>query len=116
MTDILELAKRVEAHTGGDDWALRVEIARALGWTKKQVGGVVAWYSPDQPDIMKAGPPKWLTSLDAAMTLVPEGFYWNIKHYRHDINTADIGGIYEAKASTPALALTAAALRAGETE
>lgn len=69
----MKLSERVEQATG-DDYSLRVEIAEALGWTKNPVGGVIAWYAPEEPGIMKAGPPKWLTSLDAAMTLVPEGF------------------------------------------
>lgn len=112
------LSEKVEAHTGGDDWALRVEIAEALGWTHKQVGGVVAWYSPDQPDTMKAGPPKWLTSLDAAMTLVQDGWAWTL----YSDASCEIGLIpapgylvnpeYIIDAATPALALTAAALKA----
>jgi hypothetical protein len=122
------LSEKVEAHTGGDDWALRVEIAEALGWTQKQVGGVIAWYSPDRPDTMKAGPPKWLTSLDAAMTLIPDHIdEWEVLRSQRDPrfgqyqarlemlpakeNRDETGPQSTMNGATPAIALTAAALR-----
>ena len=126
-TDIKELAARVEA-LDGDDLHTRVDIALALGWTSKAVGQVIAWYAPGDPH-MKAGPPQWLTSIDAAMTLVPEGCGWmagwgqtlpdepmggaaitrNARFIGYDANYDRFA---EGEAATPALALTAAALRA----
>ena len=114
----MKLSERVEQATG-DDYSLRMEIAAALGWTKKPVGSVIAWYAPEEPGIMKAGPPKWLTSLDAAMTLVPEG--WGVMLHvsenglhsnvclarSHPTNLAAYGDT-----ATPAIALCAAALKA----
>lgn len=114
-----KLSERVEAHNGGDGWPLRVDIAEALGWTSKPVGGVIAWYAPEEPDVMKAGPPKWLTSLDAAMSLVPEGCTWQLSVGRVSLAqvTDCTGGPtvpppdFDATAATPAIALCAAALR-----
>ena len=110
-----KLSERVEAHNGGDSWPLRVDIAEALGWTSKPVGGVIAWYAPEEPDVMKAGPPKWLTSLDAAMPLVPEGWEGVIH-----IGSDPSAGLFmlhnsrshkNSRAATPAIALCAAALK-----
>lgn len=117
MSDLEELARKVEA-LDGDDWQTRRDIAAALGWTEKQVGQVIAWYAPNDP-YMKAGPPKWLTSIDATLTLVPEGLAYNLgndiafcwAHVWDDTPDYD-GEPYEGHASTLPCALTAAALRA----
>jgi hypothetical protein len=59
----------------------------------------------------------YTASLDAAMTLVPEGWSWNVANLsglsRCEANAfAPLhGGETHARAETPALALTAAALR-----
>lgn len=50
--------------------------------------------------------------LDAAMMLVPEGEYCCVKLYRSGLAWAELGGRDGHKASTPALALVAASLRA----
>lgn len=60
-------------------------------------------------------PPNWLTSLDAAMTLVPEGFGWRVEHVGNGRSSAIVGGSIPSPCldcATPALALCAAALRA----
>lgn len=81
--------------------------------------------------------PRYTASLDAAMSLVPEGYEWIVRKdpqertafaniirqdHRNIVDTydpedgcfkaSDTTGTYPARAATPALALTAAALRA----
>jgi hypothetical protein len=69
--------------------------------------------------------PIYTASLDAAMSLVPEGFTWRIMpaddegHWLSEVWSIDNDGESEghSRAATPALALTAAALRTiAETE
>jgi len=63
-------------------------------------------------------PPNYLRSIDAAMSLVPEGLYPTLDFVtsRCWLRTAEgydlIGGVAHGFAATPALALVAAALRA----
>jgi hypothetical protein len=68
---------------------------------------------------------RYTASLDAAMSLVPEGWRWHSYYWpRKDeprlmslVTNRPHAGIAHGKAATPALALTAAALRAiAETE
>lgn len=85
MTDLLALAARVEQLTGRDI-ALGHEILLACGWRKTCVGN---FYGPlyhwSSPDGSKSYPEDRLPcpteSLDAAMTLVPEGcdFYFEVE-------------------------------------
>lgn len=100
MSALIKLAERVEAATGSS-FLLEQEIADAVG------------HNP------RARLPNYTASLDAAVTLVPEGLC--VRLFIHpDEAHADIyrahssrGLIAEAEqAATPALALTAAALRA----
>jgi len=59
------------------------------------------------------GAPAYTASLDAAMTLVPEGFDWIIGHTNGGLTIhAEVGDREQRFAATPALALCAAALRA----
>jgi hypothetical protein len=99
--ELVRLAERVEAATG-DSFDLNHAIARALGIASEP----------------------FTASLDAAMTLVPEGCkwgfdgHWNIARiysYEYQTNRGQYP-IYEAEAATPALALCAAALRARSPE
>lgn len=113
------LSERVMSLSGPDrevDW----QIAESLGWTRRQVGQVMAYYAPNDA-IMKAGPPKWTASIDAAMTLVPEGWMWSIASGGPEEGLwAFLTTIEEpckdvaCHAATPALALCAAALLARE--
>jgi hypothetical protein len=102
-----DLAARVEALTA-PDFALGVEVLRAVG---RDIGDV----NP-------------LFSLDAAASLVPEGCLWSVRTlwdgaktaaqcfismYRHEPPALKFWkDDAHALAATPALALTAAALRA----
>jgi hypothetical protein len=110
MTDLLKLAERCE-QASGPDLDLSHDIARAL------VGHSGYKYQP------------YTASLDAAMTLVPEGWqgdrlsWWAgceascvliETHLVGDEWVREAGwlGRVEGEAATPALALCAAALRA----
>lgn len=123
---LLALAERVEALTGPDrevdaeiacalrigpnlpDWALRWDG----DWTPTIAGHAVLRHLDDSP-----GPSfksrEYTTSLDAAMTLVPENFDWVIARTNGGLTVyAQCGDGEQWFAATPALALTAAALRA----
>lgn len=117
--DLIALAARVE-QAQGPDRELDAEIARAIGW-KESLSG--RWWKPPGGDDWNFVLPPFTASLDAALTLVPEGWIFAVHsgddrgppvaycvpnmgrlpwpHWVDDINAA-----------TPALALTAAALRA----
>jgi hypothetical protein len=112
---VSDLAERCEAATGPD---------RELSWD--------IWEAIGEPVIddysLNGSAPAYTASLDAAMTLVPEGYYWTLSlgckagrdsefgpywaelysmaDYRSHIDVEEIPG------TTPALALCAAALKA----
>ena len=138
---LLALAERVEAARVSDRTGLRNEVALATGWhrveprfTKSKHG---AWIKPcdfigvhsdGSPKLdslhgtdMHREPPNFLESLDAAMSLVPSGCSeWNVESWSapcaiqpaHVRATAWVSGAARVYAATPALALTAACLRA----
>lgn len=119
--ELLALASRVEALTGpcretdiailthpafgyrdiSDDGSL-FDRGNDGYWSLEGEGGFVALPSPT-------------ASLDAAMTLVLEGYDWIIGHTNSGLTIyAEVGGTggdFTRFAATPALALTAAALR-----
>ena len=105
--ELIELACRVEQLTGRDR-GVDGEIAalmtggvsdkRGKYWTS---GGSGAFISPT-----------YTSSIDAAMTLVPEGESWSLREYPGDRSMVFIGCLAESACKSPALALTAAALRA----
>lgn len=122
--DLLELAARCEAATGLDrelDCAIGVAIGRFFtepnkGWPERldyvERRGDVANYPGHGFDQLV---PRYTASLDAAMTLVPEGTRLQYQNF------GDIGGRHMwlvspnerfVSAAPPALALCAAALRA----
>ena len=65
-------------------------------------------------------PPRFTASIDAALTLVPEGWRWHSYHWRRKdepkimslVTNEPHVGIAHGKAATPALAICIAALRA----
>lgn len=130
---LLGLADRCEK-ASGPDRVLDAEIARSCGWValdKHQ------WWSAEHvADCRQRKVSKWqyatqslptfTASIDAALSLVPEGWKWSCDFTQRplfqdcgradlyapgigDDRPADVTDIY---AATPALALTAAALRA----
>lgn len=121
MSDLSELAERVEA-LDGPDREVDCLIGVAIGWfiTEPNEG----W--PDRLDyidirgIWKTTAnfaelvPQFTRSLDAAVTLVPEGWQYCITESRGCwVRECDqFPTIHGQAAATPALSLTAAALRA----
>jgi hypothetical protein len=107
--ELLALAERVEALTG-PDWEVDAQVGRYFA---AQFLGYVPW----EP---QTGCAKFTASLDVAMSLVPEGWRWHSYYWpRKDeprlmslVTNRPHAGIAHGKAATPALALTAAALRA----
>ncbi len=103
---LLALADRVEALTGPDR-----EMDAAI-WA---IGTLREW--PPRLDILaqayRDNAPRYTASIDSAMTLVPEGYGFMVDGFK-DAWFADLdaGQQMSAHATTPALALTAAALRA----
>lgn len=131
--ELLALAELVEALTGPDR-EVDAEIAIALGWNDVRYDRLHGNYWEHQVgDEYEVGRviPEWTASLDAAMTLVPAeclfatrtvwdrgnmGGFASVSRYE----LAEPGNMlkrywmdeHQTVAATPALALTAAALRA----
>lgn len=111
MTDLIALAERCEA-ADGPSFVLEQEIARAVFPILAEQG-----YGP-----------AYTASIDAAMTLVPKGYFWTAgfcgltchasvgpdnKHFARDyLESHEPVDVDIPNPSTPALALCAAALRA----
>lgn len=127
--ELLALAERVEALTGPDR-ETNARIALAAGWvclrerTRKRHG---LWGAPgyimNDDGFCHKDPPAFTASLDAAMSLVPDGWYidrlhqwvgdnfrWSCDLAKKDLSLACPVSVENC--ATPALALTAAALRA----
>lgn len=115
MTDMIELAERVEAGTGPDR-DLDAAIARALSSNSTD-----HWYENHRGEYCTDDlAPNYTASLDAAMTLVPVSGRW-FTYYATENRHSHVwtwklrggfGMTVTAFAATPALALTAASLRA----
>ena len=95
-----ELIARIEAASGGSrelDWEIHL---------RDGLDGVGAY----------GAHPYYTSSIDAALTLVPDGFDWTLGHTNGGLTIhAEVGGRgdeYLRFGATPALALCAAALRA----
>jgi hypothetical protein len=119
MSGLIELAARVEA-AEGPDRELDALIYRALAGFPTE-----HWFRYGETHLTDERVPFVTASLDAAMTLVPEGVgdgitaEWNVERWasngvypEHVRATAWVCGARRAYAATPALALVAAALRA----
>lgn len=110
-SDVEALAERCE-RAAGPDRELDAEIGRYF--SARFLG-----YVPDEP---QHGCAEFTRSIDAAMTLVPEGWYWRAGHgvlwpgwahlNRKHPDHCEREDEHSAHAETPALALCAAALRA----
>ena len=110
-----DLADKIEA-AEGPDRELDKRIVLAL-----YPEAIVDFYcqGDDEPVVFHAEPlvrqkgelPTYTASLDAAMTLVPEGMKWSVSTFRPKRATAQVSNRCRI-AATPALALCAAALRA----
>jgi hypothetical protein len=129
--ELLRLAERVEGLTGPDG-AIADEILLACGWVadSNDEGEIVQWFDPSGISWSSFDLPDPTSSLDAAMSLlgncpienmswwssVPKG-YESEQCCRVTIRDLDANGFagrnqFKSEAATPALALTAACLRA----
>lgn len=116
-----ELIKRLEAATGPDR-ELDVAICRAIEYevrADKRMPG--KWFYEPVKQYSWQEVPAYTASLDAALTLVAEGWLWTMwaaQPTESDRWAADASVYYKAEAKfrgegvTPALALCIAALRA----
>jgi hypothetical protein len=127
-TTLLALAERCE-QTAGPDRLLDAEIALTQDYTfaQRYPERRQWWRRPDgrrvAHDPRKDYPPNYTSSLDAALTLVPEGRAWTVGqnlhhwHWQASINALNDAGNptsigFGGPCGWPALALCAAALRA----
>jgi len=127
MTDpatLLALAERCEQAAGPDrELDARIECA-VQGITFRKLLGPYA-YRTSRGDIGLINAKRYTAWIDAAVTLVPEGYYWQAANGKrrhsepqacadlfvaHGPNRGDMS--FTADAATAALALCAAALRA----
>jgi hypothetical protein len=120
-----ELAAKVEA-AAGPSFALETEIYKLVRPDAYQRRLSVLLAGPLGPRLSPVDydgyikPPTYTASLDAAISMVPEGFGWNIhapsSPDQYNLPAARIWGrdrgTFQANAATPAIALCAAALRA----
>jgi hypothetical protein len=115
---LIELADRCEKATGPDR---ELDAQIWLASEPRTEGAVpdencAGWVRRDGWAFGCAKAPDYTASLDAAMTLVPEGYDWVIGRTNGGLTIhAEVGGRgdeYMRFGSTPALALCAAALRA----
>jgi len=71
------------------------EIAKLiLGWTyeKKERCRQPYWFKPGAEWYSREekGPPRYTSSIDAAMTLVPDGFKWKVGYTMHVSHVAEL--------------------------
>lgn len=133
---LLELAAKVEAASGPDrelDCAIAVAAAGFFELPPRWEGGPVGYgYTNADGEQIHPGHggdqlvKPYTASLDAAMTLVPEGYDWSLCRYAQvdegflpfsvnmtpEVQPYPVDQEIDVEAVTPALALTAAALRA----
>lgn len=134
MSTPTELLAALQAATGPSR-ELDAAIFRYIGLTEAQERHARSWCRMDRrtdltrDDFIRSWAPAFTSSLDDALTLVPEGWIWQVSTERHasyldydahsyvsDRHWADPnaghGVCYEGHADTPALALVIAAIRA----
>jgi hypothetical protein len=120
MSEIGELIERLEKLTGPDR-EIDADIAATVGAFKEKHGLPGGGWVSKGEHYAVVPAPRYTESIDAAMTMLPEGFRWGLKTSRHrrgyfaETWTADgkvICGIGDAP--TPAIALCIAILRAIE--
>jgi hypothetical protein len=113
MTDLEQLALRCEGAEGPDRELDALIFASTLDLTETRFASIEDWAAQAQRG--KWNWPRFTASLDAAMTLVPVHHEWSVNwggNSSADVSQLPDGPASFGYASTPALALTAAALRA----
>lgn len=120
-TDLSSLISRLEAAREGSR-ELDAEIWKAIGLTPKQEKHCAEWCRMDgRTDLTReryiaAWAPNFTTSIDAAMTLLPERTQWQLNRTgifdQEDSCRAEVDWSNGTWADTPPLALCIAALKA----
>lgn len=111
-----DLLKRLKAAEIGE-WALDSEVATAIGCTKAPQTNPYNSFRVLHPNGRTMALPAYTTSIDVALTLVPEGWSWRTGNIPSGRGFADLGtqkSLQCIEAATPALALCIAALCARE--
>lgn len=123
--DIEALADRVERAAGADrglDACIAATLRVPTKW--QWASGYPSWEGREDGRVyLEAGGPSFAAaayteSVDAAMSLVPEGYHWGVNWHAWDRDgRASVLGRHQSNpstgyAATPALALVAACLRA----
>lgn len=114
-----ELIERLEAATGPDrelDAAIAEAVGHTVKYDKADLRDTTPWYQP-VPDYSWQPVPQFSASIDAALTLVPEGLNYELTTTGYKPGATVCGNILTgphegAYAATPALAICIAALRA----
>lgn len=119
---MIDLIARIES-ADGPSRELDAEIARSIGWgcvvrDPEAQGKYVCWrkhYRSGEWIML----PRYTASIDAALTLVPDGALWSAETWdtngiypKHVRASVWVQGAPRCYAATPALALAAAALKA----
>jgi hypothetical protein len=130
MTDISELIERLENFCGAETLRdIEADIASAVGWSPgaaySRYGDSANWRIDGHVETI-AWPPRYASSIDAAATLVPEGWWLKLEskgEYHHaeleyvgpgEIECADLAcdEVRSNNRPTPAIAICIAALKA----
>lgn len=124
-SELIALAERCEAATGPDrelDALIHVAVGRSEG-NPIAAPGMSGWCVGSETNPNPVLSLAYTASLDTAMTLVPEGYNWGVGPWEDwktgprtawawcDETGEDWTDEMNVQAATPALALTAAALR-----
>jgi hypothetical protein len=109
---LLDLARRLEEATGPDR-ELDLQIATTCGAKVLEATAIATGRAFEYRRIPERAALTFTASIDAAMTLVPEGFDWAVFRTNGGLTVhAWCGNREDVFGATPALALAAAALRA----
>jgi hypothetical protein len=130
MTDLLALAGRVAAATAASrvlDFEIQIAVFGDAIWPATDMQGRITNPNSRMSDYLAIyrdvidqddqdfNFPRYTASLDAAMTLVPEGYYWTvdqrIDHWTAVFNNPDRLLTFRGKAATELQARLAAILR-----
>ena len=116
------LAELQDATDGSRELDMRVALASGYKRSRLGIGGGFDWVAPDRTLSFL---PEFSTSINAALTLVPDGMWWLLDKRRTRPDGALYGAqimlrsghgyavdvVAETEAHTPALAMCCAALR-----
>ncbi len=115
-----DLIARLEAASEGSE-DLNEAVALATGWEQRwHEMGPVLWHEPGMAACLEQSLPTFTISLDAALTLLPEG--WWVQHIGHNLGgwgcrietqgKSIPASVHIPRFKTPALALCITALKA----